>query len=90
MDSGSQQQLVGSARVASQQTYRTHEIVKDDESGVHIEWEVIVIEVVIIEVRVVQIIPRIITGTFITRWTTCRGDQFTTRKGVFVGTEETM
>ena len=47
-------------------------------------WEVVVIEVVIIEVGVVRIIPRIITGTFVTRRTTCRGDRFTTHEGVFV------
>ena len=41
-------------------------------------------KVVIIEVGVVRIIPRIITGTFVTRWTTCRGNRFTTREGVFV------
>ena len=49
-------------------------------------WEVIVIKVVIIEVGVVWIVSRIITRTFVTRWTTCRGDQFTTCEGVFVVT----
>ena len=76
------------ARVASQQTYCTCEIVKDDESGVYIRWEVVVIEIVIVEVGVIQIVPRIITGTFITRWTTCRGNRFTTHKGVFIVAEE--
>ena len=47
-------------------------------------WEVVIIKVIIIEVGVVQIVPRIITGTFVTRWTTCRGNRFTTREGVFV------
>ena len=47
-------------------------------------WEVVVIKVVIVEVRVIQIVPRIITGTFVTRRTTCRGDRFMTREGVFV------
>ena len=47
-------------------------------------WEVVVIEVVIVEVGVVQIVPRIITGTFVTRQTTCRGDRFTTCEGVFI------
>ena len=37
-----------------------------------------------VEVRVVRIVPRIITGTFVTRWTTCRGDRFTTHEGVFI------
>ena len=83
-DSGSRRRLVSSARVASQQTYRTREIVKDNEGGVCMGWEVVVIKVVIVEVGVVQIIPRIITGTFITRRTTCRGDWFTTREGVFI------
>ena len=83
-DSGLRQQLVSSARVASQQTYCTREIVKDNEGGVCVGWEVVVIEVVIIEVGVVRIIPRIITRTFVTRRTTCRGDRFTTREGVFV------
>ena len=41
-------------------------------------------EVVIVEVGVVRIVPRIITGTFVTRRTTCRGNRFTTREGVFV------
>ena len=73
-DLGSRQQLISSAGVVSQQTYRTHEIVKDDEGGVCVGWEDIVIKVVIIEVGVVRIVPRIITGTFVTRRTTCRGD----------------
>ena len=47
-------------------------------------WEVVVIEVIIVEVGVIQIIPRIITGTFVTRQTTCRGNRFTTCEGVFV------
>ena len=79
-DSGSRRRLISLAGVASQQTYRTREIVKDDEGGVCVGWEVVVIKVIIVEVGVV----RIITGTFVTRWTTCRGDQFTTCKGVFV------
>ena len=83
-DSGSQRRLVSSARVASQQTNRTREIVKNDEGGVCVGWEVVVIKVIIVEVGVVQIIPRIITGTFATRQTTCRGDQFTTHEGVFI------
>ena len=45
-------------------------------------WEV----VVIVEVGVVRIVPRIITRTFVTRWTTCRGNRFTTREGVFIVT----
>ena len=83
-DLGLQRRLVSSARAASQQTNRTREIVKDDEGGVCVGWEV----VVIVEVGVVRIVPRIITGTFITRWTTCRGDRFTTCEGVFVVTGE--
>ena len=83
-DLGSRRRLVSSARVASQQTNRTREIVKDDEGGVCVGWEVVVIEVVIIEVGVVRIVPRIITRTFVTRRTTCRGDWFMTREGVFV------
>ena len=43
---------------ASQQTYCTCEIVKNNKSGVYTGWEVVVIEVVIIEVGVVQINPR--------------------------------
>ena len=42
-------------------------------------WEVVVIEVVIIEVGVIRIVPRIITGTFVTRRTTCRGDWLMSR-----------
>ena len=60
--SGSRRRLVSSARVASQQTNRTREIVKDDEGGVCVGWEVVVIEVVIVEVGVGRIVPRIITG----------------------------
>ena len=71
----------------SQQTYHTRKIVKDDEGGVCVGWEVVVIKVVIIEVRVIRIVPRIITGTFVTRQTTCRGDWFTTHEGVFVVAE---
>ena len=85
-DSGSRQRLISSVRVVSQQTYRTRKIVKDDEGGVCIGWEVVVIKVIIVEVGVVRIIPRIITGTFVTRRTTCRGDQFTTHEGVFIVT----
>ena len=88
-DSGSRRRLIGSARVASQQTYRTREVVKYDESGVYVGWEVVVIEAVVVEVGIVRIVPRIITGTFVTRRTTCRGDRFTTREGVFVVAEET-
>ena len=83
-DSGSRRRLISSARVASQQTNRTREIVKNNEGGVCMGWEVIVIEVIIIQVGVVRIVPRIITGTFITRQTTCRGNRFTTHEGVFV------
>ena len=83
-DLGLRQRLISSARVASQQTYHTREIVKDDEGGVCVGWEV----VVIVEVEVVQIVPRIITGTFVTRWTTCRGDWLTEgRAGVEDGAE---
>ena len=50
-DSGSQRQLVSLVGVASQQTYHTREIVKDDKGGVCMGWEVVVIKVVIVVLK---------------------------------------
>ena len=65
-DSGSRRRLISSARVASQQTNHTRKIVKNNEAGVCVGWEVVVIGAVVVEVGIVRIVPRIITGTFVT------------------------